>query len=317
VKWEKLGKIFDPADYKLSSGCTEFAKSPQALVFDNYVRIYFSSQKRTDNGKYVSHIQFVDMTLDFSSVIAVSTQPVIALGGLGSFDEHGIFPMNTVRHDNKIYAYTSGWSRRVSVSIDMAIGLAISHDGGSTFQKFGEGPVLTASVNEPFLVGDPFVRIIGGQFHMWYIFGTEWRKFSEGSDPDRIYKIGHAISLDGIHWSREGQAIVANKYNDESQALPSVLKLGDEYHMLFAYRKSFDFRDNKENGYRIGYAHSKDLSTWARDDRLLGIDVSESGWDSEMMCYPNIFKCNNAVYLLYNGNAFGRHGFGLAKLAEN
>jgi hypothetical protein len=47
-----------------------------------------------------------------------------------------------------------------------------------------------------------------------------------------------------------------------------------------------------------------------------GIDVTEDAWDSDMMCYPNTFECDGKIYLLYNGNEFGRHGFGLAKLVS-
>jgi hypothetical protein len=34
-----------------------------------------------------------------------------------------------------------------------------------------------------------------------------------------------------------------------------------------------------------------------------------------MQCYPHVFECDGKVYLLYNGNEFGRYGFGLAELA--
>ena len=36
-----------------------------------------------------------------------------------------------------------------------------------------------------------------------------------------------------------------------------------------------------------------------------------SDWDSEMMCYPHIFTANEKVFLLYNGNEFGKFGFGV------
>jgi hypothetical protein len=39
-------------------------------------------------------------------------------------------------------------------------------------------------------------------------------------------------------------------------------------------------------------------------------------WDADMQCYPHAFECDGSVYLLYNGNEFGRYGFGLAKLAQ-
>ena len=130
-------------------------------------------------------------------------------------------------------------------------------------------------------------------------------------------KIAHAESSDGINWKREGRQIVADKLNEaECQALPTVVKIGNRWHMLFCYREATDFRKNAARGYRIGYAFSDDLKNWTRDDKNVGIDVSEEGWDSEMMCYPHVFQCNDKTYLLYNGNEFGKYGFGLAELAH-
>ena len=58
---EKAGKIFDPTDHALPNGCVEFAQSPQALVFDDFVRVYFSTRAAIRrNGKYLSHVAFVD-----------------------------------------------------------------------------------------------------------------------------------------------------------------------------------------------------------------------------------------------------------------
>lgn len=101
---------------------------------------------------------------------------------------------------------------------------------------------------------------------------------------------------------------------DECQALPTVVCLDGVYHMFFCYRQAFGFRTNKSNAYRLGYAHSADLVRWTRDDANAGIGVSAEGWDSEMQCYPHVFKMGDKVYMLYNGNQFGRDGFGLAVL---
>ena len=86
--------------------------------------------------------------------------------------------------------------------------------------------------------------------------------------------------------------------------------------MYFCYRQATGFRKNKERSYRIGYAYSTDLVNWTRDDENTGIDVSTEGWDSDMLCYPHVFECNGKIYLLYNGNEFGRFGFGLAVLED-
>lgn len=317
MKWKKLGRIFDPREHKLSNNCFEFAQSPQALVFDDFVRIYFSTRQKDEQGKYLSHISFADFDKNFEQILHVSNTSVIPLGKLGCFDEHGIFPINVLQDEDKILAFTTGWNRKVSVSADASIGLAISRDSGLTFQKIGDGPILTASLNEPFLVGDAFVMKIEKTYHMWYIYGCRWIKDTLEKQPQRVYKIVYAKSSDAINWEKEGRHIISDKLNeDECQALPTVINYNGMYHMYFCYRHATGFRTKKERGYRIGYAFSKDLINWTRDDNACGIEISESSWDSDMMCYPHIFNCDNKVYLLYNGNEFGRNGFGLAILEE-
>ena len=307
MKWFDYGQIFEANKYGLNC-----ARSPQALEFDNYVRVYFSSI-RPDKDKVISYVCFADFDKSFKNVLRIS-DCVFDNGGLGCFDEHGVFPLSPVKVGDKIYAYTSGWTRRVSVSVDTGIGLAISHDNGMTFERYGNGPVVTSSLHEPFLVLDGFVRQYDDVFHMWYIFGTDWLVFKEDAPPDRIYKITHAVSLDGVKWEKDNAQIIPDRLENEAQALPSVIKWGDRYHMMFCYRHAYDFRTNSERSYRLGYAHSKDLISWERDDN--NAFVSEQPWANEMTCYPNLFECCGRLYLLYNGNQFGKYGFGLAQLCE-
>jgi hypothetical protein len=227
--------------------------------------------------------------------------------------------MNVVRHGGVIYGFTGGWSRRVSVSVETSIGLAISRDEGLTFQRVGDGPVLGASLREPCLVGDPFVIVREGTWHMWYIYGARWiRSGTGGNVMERVYKIGHAVSGDGLEWRKDGVQLIEDALNaDECQALPTVFEHGGRHHMYFCYRHATDFRRNPARGYRIGYAWSGDLRTWTRGDSAAGIGLSQSGWDSETMCYPHVFQCDGAAYMLYNGNRFGRSGFGLAVLDDS
>ncbi|MEP7254556.1 MAG: hypothetical protein ABI666_02215 [Ferruginibacter sp.] len=318
MKWKKLGKIFDPTKFDLPGDCFEFAQSPQTLVFEDFVRIYFSTRKKDVNGKFLSHIAFLEIDKGFKKIIRVSKHTVIPLGELGAFDEHGIFPINPLRVGNKIYAYTCGWSRRISVPVETSTGLAISNDEGLTFEKVGSGPVLSNSLHEPMLVGDSFVQFYNNQFHMWYIFGKKWILASQNEPPARVYKIAHAISANGIDWKKdEAKQIIPDALDEnECQALPTVIKIGDTFHMYFCFREATDFRTNPLRGYRIGYASSKDLVDWKRDDEKGGFHISSSGWDSEMNCYPHIFGFNDKVYLLYNGNQFGKYGFGIAELQE-
>lgn len=315
MRWQKLGQIFDFAASPFAERYESHAQSPQALVLEDRVRIYFSIRSIDEPGRFLSHVQYVDYDKDLKEVLGYSDHEVIPLGKLGCFDEHGIFPLSPTPVGDKVYGYTNGISRRVSVAVETGIGFAVSTDQGKTYKKLGDGPLLSATTYEPFLVGDAFVRQFNDKFHMFYLFGKKWSEETDEHPAERVYKIGHALSEDGISWKKTGRSIITDKVDEnECQALPTVIKIGERYHMYFCYRHMAGFRTEKGKGYQLGYAYSDDLKTWTRADDQAGISLSEEGWDSEMMCYPNIFACNNSVYLLYNGNNFGRAGFGIAKL---
>ena len=318
MKWEKIGQIFEFDRSPFKDTFISHAQSPQALVLNDRVRIFFSSRKVDQPGQFLSYVQYVDYDLDLKNILDYSNHEVIPLGKLGCFDEHGIFPLSPVRVEEKVYGYTNGISRRSSVAVETNIGFAVSLNDGKTFKKYGDGPVLASSIQEPFMVGDAFVRIFDDLFHMFYIFGTKWSAPIDGQPSERVYKIGHATSNDGIVWQKTGKRIISDVIDEnECQALPTVIKIKDRYHMFFCYRHMTGFREIKANGYRIGYAYSDDLTNWTRNDDAAGIGLSNQGWDSDMMCYPNIFECRDNIYLIYNGNNFGREGFGLAKLVEH
>lgn len=318
MKWNKLGKIFDPTEYNLPHNCFAFAKSPQAIVFDDYVRIYFSAAEKDSTRKLLSHVLYVDFNKSFNKVLNISKKEVIPLGDLGCFDEHGIFPFNIYKDDDDIKAYTTGWNRKVSVSADASIGFAQSNDQGLTFEKYGKGPILAPSLNEPFLIGDAFVtRFNSSIYHMWYIYGLRWVENPITNTSERVYKIAYADSTDGVNWNRDSRCIISDEIDEnECQALPTVIYYEDRYHMFFSYRDAIDFRTNKDKGYRTGYAYSFDLKNWTRDDNNVGIEFSRDEWDSDMMCYPFVFHCDNNIYMLYNGNEFGKYGFGIAVLEK-
>ncbi|TXI86935.1 MAG: hypothetical protein E6Q37_03035 [Crocinitomicaceae bacterium] len=292
-----------------------FAQSPQAIVLEDRVRVYFSSRVSDQEGMFISVIRFIDYSLDFEQVISYSTDEVITNGELGTFDEHGIFPFSPTVIDGKIFAYTCGWSRRVSVSVETSTGLVVSEDGGKTFKRMGKGPILSSSLYEPCLVGDSFVRKYNDTFHMWYMYGKYWKGATENEPPARVYKIGHATSTDGINWSKEeGIQILEDVLNkDECQALPTVIEKNGLYRMFFCYRYADDFRTNKERGYRLGYAESSNLQDWVRKDEEINFETTDD-WDNSMRCYPNLVEVNDKVFLLYNGNEFGKKGFGVVEV---
>ena len=312
--WKKLGKVFNPQEVTGRPWLQEFAQAPATLVFDDFVRVYFSCRPLADaQGKYVSYSAWVDLDRqDLFKVRSIAEQPILSRGGLGEFDEFGTYPVSVIRNGNEVRAYYAGWTRCESVPFNVAIGMATSNDDGQTFNKNGTGPILSYSPDEPFVLSGPKVRRFNGQWQLFYIAGRKWKLVDGRAEP--VYKIRMATSEDGIHWKKFNQDLIPNRVEeDEAQASPDVFYANGKYHMFFCYRYSSHYR-GKQNGYRIGYATSTDMTNWTRDDSKAGIDVSEHGWDAEMISYPHIFDLDGKTYMAYLGDQVGRYGFGLAVL---
>lgn len=317
VVWKKLGLLFDPTrivdrpDWMLS-----FAQAPNVLILSDVVRVYFCCRPAPDaRMQFVSYCAFVDLARDdLFKVSALSKQPVLALGGLGTFDEFGTYPVSVMQDGEDVVAIYGGWSRCESVPFNISLGLARSKDGGVSFEKYGTGPILSHSPDEPFVVTSPKIRKYGDTWYLAYTAGRRWILGEDGR-PEIIYKLRMATSKDGINWVKQNADIVESKLgDDEAQACPDIFFANGKYHLFFCYREGLDFRDNRARSYRIGYASSTDLVNWTRDDSRIDLDISETGWDSEMVAYPTVFELDGSIYMIYAGNGNGRTGFGLAKL---
>jgi hypothetical protein len=312
--WQKLGKVFTPQEITGLPWLKEFAQAPCALAVDDVVRVYFSCRPAPDErGRYVSYSAFVDLDRANPLIVRrVAERPILPLGGLGEFDEFGIYPVSVIRDGAEVRAYYAGWTRCESVPFNVAIGVAVSRDGVATFAKLGRGPVLPYSPDEPFVLSGPKIRRFNGVWYLWYIAGRRWKVVAGRAEP--VYKIRMATSTDGIRWNKLNRDLIESRIEeDEAQASPDVTYAGGRYHMFFAYRYSTGFR-GKERGYRIGYASSSNLLDWRRDDAKAGITVSSVGWDAEMVSYPHVFDLDGRTYMAYLGDQVGRHGFGLALL---
>lgn len=315
ARWIKKGLIFNPKQYSKYSWMSEFAQAPCVIVQEDFIRVYFSTRSKPTNGQYISYSSYVDLDrFDFKKVLKVSKRPILPLGALGSFDEFGTYPVSVIKNDaGKLVCYYAGWTRCYSVPFNTAIGMAISNDEGETFNKFGIGPVLSYSLDEPFIISGPKIRRYQNKWVLWYIAGKNW--ILDKNKPEPIYTIRMATSKNGIEWKKCEKEIISTKVKEEAQASPDVFFVDGKYHMFFCYRYGVNYRGN-EFGYRIGYASSLDMYNWERNDNLAGIDVSDKGWDSEMISYPHVFELDGQIHMFYLGNQVGKEGFGWAQLEE-
>ena len=312
--WKKRGRVFIPQEVKDIDWLKDFAQAPAVLIFDKFIRVYFACRPLPDeNGQYVSYSAFVDLNrTNLFEIVNLAKKPILKLGKRGTFDEFGTYPTSIIRKNNDVWAYYAGWTRCESVPFNVSIGLAISKDDGETFDKIGDGPILSYNVNEPFILSGPKIRKFNNNYYLFYIAGSNW--IENKGNPEPVYKIRMATSPDGLNWTKVDKNLIEDSIDkNEAQASPDVIFKNGRYHMFFCYRHGLGFR-GKEKGYRIGYAVSADLVNWKREDEKVGINVSKEGWDAEMISYPHVFELDNKIYMFYLGNQVGKNGFGLAEL---
>lgn len=300
MNWHKHGIIYSP-DQSQPWLFSHAALPLSYKLNEQNFRVYFSSR----NSLNKSHVSFTEIDLSNLNKLTPSS-PILVLkpGPLGFFDDHGVYASSLVEYKDDIYLYYIGWNPGASSPLFYSsIGLAISHDRGSTFQKYQNHPILARSEHDPCLVTSPCVILDHNIWRMWYISGFKWENI--GGELRSYYHIKYAESKDGIIWKREGHICLDLLPEERNIARPCVIKDGNIYKMWFSSSKGL--------GYRIGYAESNDGLIWHRINNPANLlELSIKGWDSLEQAYPWVFRGNDKEYLVYNGNKNGRDGFGLA-----
>lgn len=305
MKWKKLQHLFVPENnygWMVTHAANPFAVN----IGDGIFRIYFTCRNQQNQ----SHIGFVEM--DFNNnykVLQVSPEPVLSPGERGLFDDSGVAMGTIVQVNDKQHLYYLGWNLKVTVPWLNSIGLAVYDPELNKFIKAFKAPVMDRSHEDPFSISYPSILLDNGTYRMWYGSNLSWGKYQN----EMQHVIKYAESTDGIHWKRLN-IIAVNLMHEGEYALskPLVIKeINGDYSMWYSYRGNGSIAT-----YRIGYATSNDGLKWIRRDNEVGIEVSEQGWDSEMICYPFIFDYKENRYMIYNGNEYGKTGFGLALLEK-
>jgi len=310
MKWVKKGLIFKP-DGRYEWMVSHAQKPIGQKVGDNVLRIYFGTRDKLNR----TVTTYIEVEADNPrNILYIHDKPVLGLGKLGCFDDSGAMPIWIVNYGEVKYLYYAGWNIGTTVPFRNSIGLAISSDDGRTFVRLYEGPIIDRTYSEPHFCAATCVLVEDGLWRMWYHSTVKW-EVHDGK-PEPYYHLKYAESKDGIHWDRKGIICIDFKSQDEGGiTCPCVIKEYGVYRMWYSTRSAKDYRTNRTRSYRIGYAESYDGIKWTRKDEIVGIDISETGWDSDMIEYPYVYEHKGIKHILYNGNGFGRSGFGYAVMS--
>ncbi|WP_282153575.1 hypothetical protein [Ruegeria atlantica] len=302
MKWKKLGHVFGPDGAFAWS--RHSALQPTPYVMNDRIRVFCGF--RDDDGQ--SRVGFVDVSLDDPCVVLrVSEKPVIDLGEIGHFDQNGVVPCAILQAEQGIFLYYAGYQRGQDVRFTVFGGLAISTNGGETFERYSTEPVFGATKDEPLFRVIHSILRENSTFRAWYGGGNVFTQGKKKTLP--VYNIRYLESESAITFPSRGSVAVENSPGEHRVGRPYVIRRGKEYIMFFG-------KGTEEVPYKLTYATSKDGIEWERHGSISGLELSKKGWDSQMMAYPAIVEVQSGTYMFYNGNDYGREGFGCAKLVS-
>ncbi len=296
IKWKKIGLIIKPKKntYWMKTHC--MVPTP-VLLSNGIVKVFFSGRDES-NISYIGYA-LVDLKSN-GQIISYSKDPILYPGRLGCFDDNGVTPSCVLNlGNNEMALYYIGWNPGSTVRVNLFGGLAISKDGGNSFERWSEAPILERTKTDPFMNTAPWVVKNGNKYIMYYVSGHSWinKDFPK-------YNIKIAFSKDGKNWERNGKVCLDFKDTSENAlARPYVLFDNNAWKMWFSY---------KVDRYLIGYAESNNGIDWDRKKNESVINLSRNGFDSEMIEYASVLKYENRYYMFYNGNNYGADGIGLA-----
>ena len=294
MNWLKLGLLYNVKSN--GSWRNSHAALPTPLhLKDDVYRIYYSTRDVLNH----SHGSFVDIDILTNEIIYESSKPLLSPGSRGLFSDSGI-TLSCFIPENGVFYYM-GWSLMQKVPFANHIGGARWDNG--ILKPMSNMPLITKCEEEPYSFGYPWVLYRDGLYRVWYDSIMAWH-----GDTVNHYQcsLRCAESIDGINWTKNYVDCLDMRKGERCIARPMVIFEENRYKMWYSI--------NFEGKYSIGYAESYDGINWIRKDNEVGITLSKEGWDSEEIEYPFVFDHKGERYMLYNGNQYGKTGFGIARL---
>jgi hypothetical protein len=298
--WHKQGQLYAPAETPAHPKLATHAANPLAIhLADDVYRIFYSARDTQNR----SSVGAMDIDIVQRKIVQDISNPVFEHGPAGSFYADGVSIGCTYQVGEKNYMLFMGWQNPPGAQWRGDIGrLQITPELGLRLDS--EQPLMGASAEDPISLSYPWVIALPkGGYRMWYGSTLTW----DAGNGEMLHTIKSAHSADGEEWGREAAGLPYALGQAQAFSRPTVLCHSDGSMDMW-----FSYRSGSGSSYRIGRACSADGLEWTLALEQSGIDVSDQGWDSEMIEYPFVLRHKNEIYMLYNGNGYGKTGFGLA-----
>lgn len=297
--WEKIGLV-----YSLKNTNNEYlnshASNPTAIeINDGIFRVFFSARDSRNR----SSVSAFDIDMRTFKVVNEFDTPLFKYDSNSVFYPDGISCSSIYKVGNKQYLTFMGWVNKKNEHWRGLIGRVELGENLSILENTSE-ILLNLNSLDKISLSYPFIIYENNLYTMYYGSTINWNY----ENNEMLHVINYAESLDGKNFIPKGLAFPYIPGVAQAFSRPAILVQNSDKHAWFSYR------GGNGDKYKIGYAHSKKNSPWNLALNTNTISTSNEGWDCEMVEYPFVYKFEEEIFMLYNGNNYGKSGIGLARL---
>jgi hypothetical protein len=280
----------DPALDLGDPGCFDSAEvfAPTAVRDGDTLKVWYSGFDGTPDG--AQRIGFT-WSLDSGASWNRSCTPALSEGPAGSFDAVAVTaPHVHFDPDGALVLYFAGFDGAV-----YRIGRAVTSDGGRSWVRNPTVAVFSGQTSWSDFAAYKAVRYDDGLFTMLFV-GLKPSSDEEGQET-QPWKIGRAVSADGVFWTTSPSGPVYEGQGDWEWFGTTTLDLlrdGDEWVMWYS--------GTDADTLRIGAARSSDGINWSANpgNPILGVGPRDL-WDGRDVNEPAALLDEEELLLFHSG----------------
>ena len=276
-----------------------FANPMIIIMEDHKARIFFNSRTKRN----FSIIQSIDIDLRDFSLELPSLQTQIGAENLRGFCSHGLSLGGIYQEEGKHIVTTMGWINKPQEHWYGTIGkVRMDEDSNLVPQSLTEW--FTLDSEDSISLSYPAIYERDGTSRMWFGSTLTW----DAGNGEMLHILKEKISTDSINFTKTGRILNYDLNTAQAFSRPSIIEINGRALMAYSYRSA-------NSKYRIGFVWLDDLTTASHlNGGLTSFLPSENSWEAEMVEYPFLFIHDSEVYMLYNGDDFGKTGIGIVTL---
>ena len=297
--FKKRFLLLDPSKLIFHGENLIYSSNPICLVINqSKFRLFFNSRD-TENR---SSVYSIDVTYPEFLPKYESIKLQMGFGRSSEYFSHGISLGQIFEVNGSKFVSIMGWKNDPIKHWEGRIGyIPLNKSGDLT--TLSDKPWINLDESDPISLSYPAVISEGGFLRVWYGSTITW----DAGNGEMLHVIKEGlINLEGDLTKTE---ITVPYVLGEAQAFsrPAVLEINGK--KLLAY----SFRGNVTK-YQIGFMWLNDFSTASQLNGIKSFKPSENSLENEMVEYPSFLTIGSNIYMLYNGNEFGKSGVGVALL---